>query len=188
MPGAATFYKAALAFTFLAASSSAMAQGVGAIAGTLSDPSASVLPGITVALSNPGTIGGTQETVTDARGAYQFTRLVPGRYSVKATLTGFRSATQENVVVNADATARVDLQLEIGALEEGIIVKCQQSAAGGGSSPRTGNTYDTPVLFEQYYENHAMLPQADQADYLHGDKGLYCLTACWSVPPFWYNW
>jgi Carboxypeptidase regulatory-like domain len=98
--------QAALAFTFLATSSSAMAQGVGVAAGTFSDPSASVLPGVTVALSNPGTIGGTQETVTDARGAYQFTRLVPGRYSVKATLTGFRSATQENVVVNADATAR----------------------------------------------------------------------------------
>ena len=110
----------------------------GAIGGVVRDTSGAVLPGVTVALSNPGTIGGTQETVTDARGAYQFTRLVPGRYSVKATLTGFRSATQENVVVNADATARVDLQLEIGALEEGIIVRCQQSAAGGGSSPRTG--------------------------------------------------
>src|SRR5207247_10995810 len=35
----------------------------------------------------------------------------------------FRSAAQENVVVNADVTARVDLKLEIGALSEGITVK-----------------------------------------------------------------
>ena len=42
---------------------------------------------------------------------------------MSADLQGFRRAAQENVVVNADATARVDLKLEIGTLEEGIIVK-----------------------------------------------------------------
>src|SRR5438093_8444961 len=97
----------------------AMAQGVGALGGTLVDASGAVLPGVTVTLSNPGTIGGNQQGVTDARGAYQFTRLVPGRYSVKAELAGFRPAVQENVVVDADATARVDLTLEVGQLEEG---------------------------------------------------------------------
>ncbi|PYR41125.1 MAG: hypothetical protein DMF95_31745 [Acidobacteria bacterium] len=102
----------------------AAAQGVGAIGGTVSDASGAVLPGATVTLSNPrGSIGGNQETVTDARGAFQFIRLVPGVYIVKADLAGFRSAAQENVVVNADVTARVDLKLEIGALSEGITVK-----------------------------------------------------------------
>src|SRR5437762_7130780 len=100
------------------------AQCVGAIGGTITDSSGAVLPGATVTLSNPrGSIGGNQETVTDARGAFQFIRLVPGVYIVKADLAGFRSAAQENVVVNADVTARVDLKLEIGALTEGITVK-----------------------------------------------------------------
>src|SRR2546425_12129254 len=101
----------------------AMAQGVGAIGGTMVDASGAVLPGVTVTLSNPGTIGGNQQSVTDARGAYQFTRLVPGRYSVKAELAGFRPAGQENVGVDADATARVDLRLEGGPIEEGVVVK-----------------------------------------------------------------
>jgi outer membrane receptor protein involved in Fe transport len=102
----------------------AMAQGVGAIGGTISDPSGAVLPGVSVTLANPrGSIGGNQETVTDARGAFQFIRLVPGTYNVKADLAGFRSAVQENIIVNADVTARVDLKLEIGTLEEGITVK-----------------------------------------------------------------
>ena len=66
----------------------------------------------------PGaSIGGNQEAVTDARGTFQFIRLVPGVYTVKADLAGFRSAVQENIVVNADATARVDLKLEIGTLD-----------------------------------------------------------------------
>ena len=99
------------------------AQGVGAIGGTITDSSGAVLPGATVTLSNPrGSIGGNQEAVADARGAFQFLRLVPGAYTVKAEIEGFRAATQENIVVNADATARVDLKLEIGTLQEGVTV------------------------------------------------------------------
>ena len=97
-------------------------QGVGSIGGTITDASGGVLPGAAVTLSSPGLIGGNQETVTDERGAYQFTRLVPGTYSVTAELSGFSRAVQPNVVVNANATARADLKLATGALEESITV------------------------------------------------------------------
>jgi len=107
--------------------SSAAAQGVGAIGGTVSDSSGAALPGVTVSLSNPGVIGGEQSAVTDDRGAYQFSRLVPGNYAVKAALQGFRSAVQERIVVNSDTTTRIDLHLEIGALEETITVSGQSS-------------------------------------------------------------
>ncbi len=62
----------------------AAAQGVGAIGGTLTDASGALLPGVTVTLVSAGTIGGNQEVLTGERGTYQFTRLVPGRYGVKA--------------------------------------------------------------------------------------------------------
>lgn len=101
----------------------AAAQGVGAIGGLIDDNSGAILPGVTVTLSNPrGTIGGNQATVTDERGAFQFLRLVPGSYTVRAELQGFRPAVQENIVVVADQTARVDLKLEVGALAEEITV------------------------------------------------------------------
>jgi Carboxypeptidase regulatory-like domain len=102
----------------------ASAQGVGAIGGTVMDSTGAVLPGATVSLSSAegGTVGGSQEAVSDTRGAYQFLRLVPGTYTVKATMQGFRSVEQRNIVVNADATARADLQLPIGQLEEGVVV------------------------------------------------------------------
>jgi hypothetical protein len=104
----------------------ASAQGVGGIGGTVTDQSGAVLPGVTVTLSNPlGSIGGNQTTVTDERGAFQFVRLVPGTYTVRAELSGFRPATQEGLVVNADVTARADMRLQIGALEEGIVVSGQ---------------------------------------------------------------
>src|SRR6184192_4271770 len=97
----------------------ATAQGVGSIGGTVMDTTGAVLPGATVTLSSAqGTVGSNQEATSDARGAYQFLRLVPGTYIVKATMAGFRTVEQRDIVVNADATARADLQLSIGQLEE----------------------------------------------------------------------
>ena len=102
---------------------SAHAQGsFGSIAGTALDASGAVLPGVTVTLSNPGTIGGNQVTVTDARGAYQFPRLVPGRYTVKGELTGFRAVAVENVTVNAQATSRADLTMQVDQVQESVTV------------------------------------------------------------------
>lgn len=116
----------ALATTLLLGSwgsTPAIAQGVGAIGGTLSDASGAVLPGVTLTLTSvSGGVGDKQQTVSDEQGTYQFVRLVPGRYTVRAELMGFRPSAQENIVVNSDATTRADLKLEIGQLEEGIVV------------------------------------------------------------------
>src|SRR5690349_7132840 len=106
-----------------ATSGIAAAQGVGAINGTLLDDMGGVIPGATVTLSNSeGTLGGHQETVSDSRGAYEFRRLVPGTYTVRAQLTGFRTTEQRNVVVQSDLTARADLKLGVGALGEAVLV------------------------------------------------------------------
>ena len=101
----------------------AVAQGVGAISGTITDNSDAIMPGVSVTLSSSqGTIGANQQTVTDPRGIYQFLRLVPGAYVVKAELQGFRPAEQQNILVNADGTSRADLKLQIGTLAEGVTV------------------------------------------------------------------
>jgi hypothetical protein len=108
---------------FAATAISASAQGVGAIAGTVTDSSGAVLPGATVTLTSAqGTVGGNREVLSDERGAYQFLRLVPGSYSVKAALQGFKTFTQAGITVNSDQTSRADARLEIGNMEEGIVV------------------------------------------------------------------
>ena len=96
----------------------ALAQGVGAVRGTVTDNTGAVLPGATVILSAAqGGLGGNQERVADPRGTYEFLRLPPGLYTVRAELAGFRPVVQPNITVNADATARADLRLQIGAIE-----------------------------------------------------------------------
>jgi hypothetical protein len=100
-----------------------MAQGVGSIGGTVADTSGGVLPGVNVTLTAAaGGVGSGQTTITNEQGAYQFTRLVPGIYIVKAELSGFRPAEQRNIQVNSDQVARADLHLEIGTLSEGVTV------------------------------------------------------------------
>ena len=104
----------------------ARAQDVGSIRGTVLDESGGVLPGVTVVLLNPGTIGGNQQTVSDARGVYQFNSLVPSAtYQVTAELQGFRPASVTSIVVNAAVTARVDLTLQVSQLAEQLTVTGQ---------------------------------------------------------------
>src|SRR5438874_1390593 len=106
----------------LTMSAAAFAQGVGAIGGTITDTSGGVLPGVTVTLSSEGVIGGNQSVASDERGAYQFTRLVPGIYGVKAELVGFQSLAQDKIVVDADRTSRADLKLTVGQISEQMTV------------------------------------------------------------------
>src|SRR5687768_5760960 len=102
-------------FAVTCSASSAAAQGVGAIAGTVTDASGAVLPGVTVSLSSPQTtVGANQQTVSDERGTFQFLRLQAGNYIVKGEMQGFRPFELRDILVNANATARADLKLEIG--------------------------------------------------------------------------
>ena len=105
------------------APAAAQSGRVGAISGTVQDATGSVIPGVTVTLANPGTIGAKQEAVTDGRGFYQFTRLVPSRtYTVTAALAGFRTLERQAIAVNTDQTTRVDLIMEVGELSETLTV------------------------------------------------------------------
>ena len=112
-----------LAVIALCLTAPAIAQlSTGSIAGTVKDASGAVIPGVSVTLSNPGVIGGNQQVVTNEQGRYQFTRLVPGTYSVRAELTGFRPAKLDNMNVTADFTVRGDMTLEVGTVADTVTV------------------------------------------------------------------
>src|SRR5580765_5291140 len=104
-----------------ALSAFAQGQGVGSIGGIVADTSGATLPGVAVTLvSSQGTIGGNQETVSDAAGTYEFLRLVPGTYTVRAQLQGFQTVAKSDIRVANDIMTRVDLPMQLGSLEETI--------------------------------------------------------------------
>src|SRR5215210_1364793 len=73
----------------------------GAIEGVVRDPSGGVLPGVTAEASSPALIERTRSAVTDEAGNYQFLRLPAGTYTVRFTLTGFKTIERPNITLNA---------------------------------------------------------------------------------------
>ena len=105
--------------------SRASAQAVfGSILGTVTDPQGAAVPGakVTVTDQNKGT---TQETTSNDSGNYSVTHLIPDIYSVKVEAQGFKSSEQRNVIVQADAGANVDLQLQLGSTSEAVEVTAE---------------------------------------------------------------
>jgi hypothetical protein len=97
------------------------AQSTGTIAGVISDESGAVLPGVTVEVTNTAT-GQLRSAVTGVDGYYAIPLLQPGAYDVRATLAGFKPMIRKHSTVTVGDTARVDLRLAIGGLEESVTV------------------------------------------------------------------
>jgi len=98
------------------------AQAVtGTIIGEITDSTGAVMPGATVTLTNTGN-GLVRVVVTDANGEYTAPSLPTGRYTVKAELSGFKTVTTPDVNLGVDQRFRVNMKLEIGAVEESITV------------------------------------------------------------------
>ena len=115
----------ATAVTLLSVSLLAMAQGgMATIAGLVSDPSGTAVPGATVRVVNAAT-GAAVQAISDAQGAYRATPLIPGRYGVAISLDGFESIARQ-VVVAADQTAAVDVTLSPSRHTESVVVTARR--------------------------------------------------------------
>src|SRR5207249_1768280 len=64
----------------------------------------------------------TTDVVSSESGDYSAANLPPGPYRIEASLTGFRSAKLEGIRLTAGTTARVDITLDLGAIEESVTV------------------------------------------------------------------
>ena len=101
-----------------AALAAAVAQAgeTGSISGIVKDSQGGVLPGATVRVSGPMLPAGRDATTTD-NGAYVFEQLLPGVYTVDASLTGLGNAKRQ-VQVQVDRDTQVDLVLSPTLAEE----------------------------------------------------------------------
>jgi len=93
----------------------------GRIEGKVTDPKGAALPGAAVTVTNQIT---KQDftTVTDAQGQYKVEGLPAGTYTVRVAVKGFNDGRREEVNVEDDATATIDLQLEIAPVEAEVKV------------------------------------------------------------------
>lgn len=94
----------------------------GRILGTVSDLDGRPLPGVTVTIASPVSIGGPQTKVVDENGSFQFIGLHPGGYTLKADLPGFVSQERLRVKVPLGGAAVLSIEMPQSTFESEIEV------------------------------------------------------------------
>jgi hypothetical protein len=122
-----------LAVVWFGIAAAALGQNAGTVRGTATDPSAAVVPGVTVQVMGNGIA---RTAKSDGQGKYTIT-LPPGTYSLRADAKGFVTFISAAVTVTAGSPAVVDIPLQIAT--EAQQVSVVDEAAGQLSTEASAN-------------------------------------------------
>src|SRR5215467_11579905 len=111
-----------LGVAFLLCARTASGQAVyGSIDGTVTDPQGNAVAGAKVTVTST-TKNTSQETTSNDAGNYSVIHLIPDTYKVHIEASGFKAYDVPTVIVQVDATARVDAQLQVGSVTQSVEV------------------------------------------------------------------
>src|SRR5262245_16579587 len=111
-----------LLFAFTLLSLNVQAQSGGStVRGTVTDPQGNVVAGATVNLTNPEK-NFTRTQSTNQEGVYVFTAIPPGTYKLDVEAPGFKTASATGLLALVDTPIVRDVQLEVGAVSETIVI------------------------------------------------------------------
>jgi len=109
---AARFLTAMILVLILAGAAWGQITGSGLVAGTLTDPNGSVVPGASVTIKNLDT--GTELPLSSNEvGIYTAPFLQPGRYEITASKTGFAKVVRTGITLQVGQTLTVDLTMPL---------------------------------------------------------------------------
>jgi len=108
-------------FATLTGASSVHAQVAASITGAVTDPSGAPISAAAVTAKNLET-GVIRSTTTNDAGRYLVLSLPVGQYEVRVTKAGFKEAIRSGIQLVIGQEARVDLNLQVGAVETQVIV------------------------------------------------------------------
>ena len=141
------------------------AQGTADIVGRVTDASGGVLPAVTVTAENIATKN-VRTTLTTDTGDYVFTLLPIGTYTVKIELQGFQVVNAKVELATGDR-ARVDARLQIGTVEESVMVTgesplLQTDSATVSSLIDQKTVQDAPIPGRNIIRMVQMIPGANE--------------------------
>lgn len=93
----------------------------GAVTGTVSDSTGAIVPGSDVTLTNSDN-GLVLRRKTDSSGAYVFSPVKIGNYTLTATAPGFKTTSEKEFHLNLQDRLEVNVKLETGAVSETVEV------------------------------------------------------------------
>jgi hypothetical protein len=100
----------------------AFSQGLYAtVTGTVSDSSGAVIPGVTIR-ANAVDTGVISTTLTNEAGVYNYRDLLPGRYTISASLPGFQTKTLTDVSLSQNASYRYNFELVVSSVNTQVEV------------------------------------------------------------------
>lgn len=139
-----------LGFLVFSAVPAGAQQNTGSLSGTVTDPNAAVIPAAKVTATNLAT-GLKTETVTTDAGLYVFASLPIGIYEVSVEKTGFKRLIRSNLEIRVAQRLVLDVQLEIGDVQQTIEVAAQAPLLETANSERgqsfSNKFMDTLPLF-----------------------------------------
>src|SRR5262249_47776077 len=91
------------------------------LSGTVSDPTGAVLPGVEVTATNSAT-GVVTTVLSNDAGAYNFASLLPGTYTIAASLPSFQTQTFKDVTLGNAAQIRLNVTLQVGGVSTNVEV------------------------------------------------------------------
>jgi len=146
----------------LIATAAAAQQGTAELRGRVADPQGAILPGVSIVARNQAT-GMFREAVTGPDGTFFIAGLTPGRYEVTADLAGFRKYVRRDLVLEVGRTASVDVDLQVGPLEESVTVTAESQLVDVTSKEVGGNItsrelVDLPSINRNYIGFVGLLP------------------------------
>jgi hypothetical protein len=96
----------------------------GALTGTISDPTGAVVPEVQIKVINQAT-GEARTVISQPNGGYVVPLLLPGSYRAEFSKSGFKLAVKQGLHINVTETARLDIQLELGGVQEVVTVTAE---------------------------------------------------------------
>jgi hypothetical protein len=97
------------------------AQDTATIVGSVTDPTAAVIPGVKVTVSNPDK-GFTRQLESNAAGEYTAAKIPIGRCVVTAEARGFQRLVRSGITLAVGQTLRVDLAMKVGEVTQELTV------------------------------------------------------------------
>jgi hypothetical protein len=163
-----SLYSLAIVFFFLLLVMTLFTAPVAAqeatIVGTITDPSGSVVPSVTITVTQTST-GQARSLKTNDAGQYVAPDLNIGTYTVRAEATGFKATEKKNIVLNVNDRTRIDFVMQVGSVQESVTVEANavqvQSDSGDVSSVITGQQVtELATNGRSLYNLYALTPGA----------------------------
>jgi Carboxypeptidase regulatory-like domain len=139
------------------------------IVGKITDSTGAPMVGVEVTVTNDATNTSVRVTSDDA-GAYTAVNLIPGSYSVNASQKGFRPVVFRNFVLQVGQSARLDISMELGSVEQtvevtGALPLLQTENASVGQVIERAAVNELPLNGRNFVQLAILAPGVSGLDY-----------------------